>query len=1198
MLTIDLSVDIKNVIDLEDVTEAAIQSEIENYIITEGLAKEYDSFISTYLSNKSGTGAWLSGFYGSGKSYFGKILGYLLSNQKIGGSFSRDRILQRFTGLQNDSIIQNSISRLDTVTSRVVFFDITKQISSNNWDKKGLAFILFINFLRSLGLPTNEHGMLLYQILIQKRMISPDRLVQQVLGQEWQQIKTKMIDYSKSIKDIFLQTGRNEIDYQVIMKTILGDMEYFTPSRLKEEISNYLDLVPNEKLVFLFDEASQAISDNKINLMELEGVSEVLSSLGSKVWTIAIAQEKLDDVINNAQVSKAQLTKVTDRFQTKIHLDATEVDVIIRQRLLQKTPNAIELLKDHYQKNSGKIANHALLNAIGITKTDNLESFSTYYPFYKYQFDLLQNFLFGSKGLTSTKVAARGMIITTYEILKHEVAEEDNYAMVCGWQIANQATSDRNIWFSNRFERAYNIFKNLFYSIDGRHLLQTIHFLSGAEAKTTLSNITKSFSADIDVGASLQEEISKGLLDLVEAKVLLNPNHEYKITSDLEQKFLDDMTTFSVQGYIKKKQLISLYKSSQLVRQISRLSDNSNLSDFYVTTDNDDELASPILRYLKIKIKSLYTASDNPQADIESLRMRTQNDKDMIWLVPDNSRFNEIDRLIDKIERIKFLLEKYTNLQGEERTILQSFQTEMSEKENQLKVLVEEVLQKSTAIYLFNTAVLDQSIWQSILQKLQKQMITNVYTKKLDNQIEESIAGKMIKEGSPTRLCTFFTPKEFQFFDKQGNFIGENLKVTSEILHRISSNFVDGKSLEKDLEEPPTGYSFGTIKTTLAVLMRAGKLVVKYNGREMYSWKEKEVQDLFENSRDFRTASFKAILKSLTLQQKKDIVEILLELKANDVLKKRIDFNTNDFELVGTIRELAKHYCEMIDILRRQTKDFDHLFGEIKKYQDILAEYTGTISDSNYIELAEKFLDQSDTIKMLIQETKKADAFIAQKLSNVLLWNSFVGSVQEELKKANIVNTQITSLNSHFTALYQADIVKNYQELELIAQQMKDAYYQLMKEKAKEMTTLYAPLVNDAKTLLKEISTLPKGLNDNLLINVNQLSHYAEARIIGELEINYSVQAERSHFTLSEFISFIELYPNKKTELDILQTRIIRVTPPPPKPGEPTKEKPIHKTNLPKDKRLKVREYKFWLQNELTKLASVDNDDEIEIGEP
>ena len=39
-LTIDLTEDIKNVIDMEDHSEAEIQAEIENYIVTDGLARD------------------------------------------------------------------------------------------------------------------------------------------------------------------------------------------------------------------------------------------------------------------------------------------------------------------------------------------------------------------------------------------------------------------------------------------------------------------------------------------------------------------------------------------------------------------------------------------------------------------------------------------------------------------------------------------------------------------------------------------------------------------------------------------------------------------------------------------------------------------------------------------------------------------------------------------------------------------------------------------------------------------------------------------------------------------------------------------------------------------------------------------------------------------------------------------------------
>ena len=78
ILKLDLQEDIKNVIDLQDQSEDAIQSEIESYIVTDGLGDHLSKYINIYTSNIKETGVWLSGFYGSGKSYFGKMLGYLI----------------------------------------------------------------------------------------------------------------------------------------------------------------------------------------------------------------------------------------------------------------------------------------------------------------------------------------------------------------------------------------------------------------------------------------------------------------------------------------------------------------------------------------------------------------------------------------------------------------------------------------------------------------------------------------------------------------------------------------------------------------------------------------------------------------------------------------------------------------------------------------------------------------------------------------------------------------------------------------------------------------------------------------------------------------------------------------------------------------------------------------------------------------
>src|SRR5690554_52148 len=109
ILKLDLQEDIKNVIDLEDKSQDEIQSEIESYIITDGLGKHLSKFVSQYTSNIKETGVWLSGFYGSGKSYFGKMLGYLIDNPMINGTSARDRFMPRLAGVTNQSLIESDI---------------------------------------------------------------------------------------------------------------------------------------------------------------------------------------------------------------------------------------------------------------------------------------------------------------------------------------------------------------------------------------------------------------------------------------------------------------------------------------------------------------------------------------------------------------------------------------------------------------------------------------------------------------------------------------------------------------------------------------------------------------------------------------------------------------------------------------------------------------------------------------------------------------------------------------------------------------------------------------------------------------------------------------------------------------------------------------------------------------------------------
>ncbi len=1195
ILTIDLSEDIKNVIDLEDFSETEIKSEIENYIITDGLAKDYADFVATFTSNISETGVWLSGFYGSGKSYFGKLLGYLLSNRNICGTPARDRIMQRFTGIADEALIKNTLSKLNTTNCRVVFLDVAKQDTS-----KGFAFALFRNFLKSLDLPENEHGFFLYQLMINEKQTYIHDYIRLKTNKDWKEIKTKLLQYSKVIKEIYMEQGYTESDYNNLFTTVRRDIDQFSAVRLREELTNYLQINRSEKIIFLFDEASEAISQQKLNLLDLEGISEALSTLGGKVWTIAIAQEKLDDVINNSNVSRTQLTKVTDRFKTKIHLEATEVDVIIRNRLLNKKDDAIKKLEEHYSKNSGKICDLANLTATGINKTDTVDSYITYYPFYKYQFNLLQNFLFGTKGYASTKVAARGMIITTYDILKRELQKNEMFDIVTSWQIANQAQPQPDVRLVNRYDNAERILKERNTNISGRKLLETINFLSEAEVvPTTLSNIIKAYISDPEKYHKKQTEISEALSALIETKILISTNNEYRITTDIEQRLLDEMNVFMVQSYIKKSQVIKAYKSAQFIKTVGRVVDDNLQYDFYITTDNDDELSIPLLKDLKVKLKSLYNISDNRIADIEALKVQNQNSKDVIWLVPDNKAFDEMDKLVEDIERISYLEQKYTNPQSEEGRILRSFVTSKNEKESRLKDIVEQSLQKATAIYLFNTYQLSQDNWQSILQKQQRSVIQNVYTKRLSSQLNDEVAAKIIKETNTGHLHTYFQGSDFKFFDLHGNFIGENLKVAEEILYTIRNTFVDGLALEKELLKPPTGFAFGTVISTVSALMRAGKVMAKYNGEDKFSWRDEGVSTIFTNSREFRKASFKAIAKSLSALQKNEMVTALRGLNCDDYINKKIDWNTNDFEVVAAAKDLVKRFCDKIDDMRKQTKDFDILFSEMVEYKEYLVGFTGAVTEANYIEKAELFLAAQERFSDALNAIEKVEKFKLNSLPKLLVYRMFVTSVCDELEKAATTSETISQLSREFDNLHDKSIIQNFARLEQIAQKIKDEYFSLMQTASQNMALKYQQLLKDTKEFISEINSLPAGLNVDVLKQAKAILQYAEQRTQVTVVSVFDVQDKDTRFTYSEMLSFIELCSVKAIDLEIIKTGLVKLVSPVHE-NEGDNPSPVVKkiiTTRLAVKTIKVSEYKSWLQQELKNLAGVEDNDEVEVKE-
>ena len=100
MFSKDINRSINGVIKVMQTDDENRRQELEEYVITRELQKHFGAFYDHYEQGIDGPtdkiGVWISGFFGSGKSHFLKILSYLLANEEVCGKRALDYFEEKF----------------------------------------------------------------------------------------------------------------------------------------------------------------------------------------------------------------------------------------------------------------------------------------------------------------------------------------------------------------------------------------------------------------------------------------------------------------------------------------------------------------------------------------------------------------------------------------------------------------------------------------------------------------------------------------------------------------------------------------------------------------------------------------------------------------------------------------------------------------------------------------------------------------------------------------------------------------------------------------------------------------------------------------------------------------------------------------------------------------------------------------------
>jgi 2-phosphoglycerate kinase len=95
----DINRQIEEVIKVDQTAEDIVAAEVDEYVVTDSIKRHlvdvFERYQETPQKPHEGIAVWVSGFFGSGKSSFAKLLGLTIENRTVLGGPVCDRFLKR-----------------------------------------------------------------------------------------------------------------------------------------------------------------------------------------------------------------------------------------------------------------------------------------------------------------------------------------------------------------------------------------------------------------------------------------------------------------------------------------------------------------------------------------------------------------------------------------------------------------------------------------------------------------------------------------------------------------------------------------------------------------------------------------------------------------------------------------------------------------------------------------------------------------------------------------------------------------------------------------------------------------------------------------------------------------------------------------------------------------------------------------------
>ena len=387
----DLATRIKEVIKVDDPDQVTVAEEIEDYWVTEHIEQEFikvlDAYQESILRPTEEVNVWVSGFFGSGKSSFAKVLGYALANPTLGESTAADLFTSQLTGDRVKALLNTIHQGAPTLS---VFVDLSAGTAVL---KEGESIILplYRQLLSDLGYSREPRlAELEFTLEGDGNLDEFERLFAEANpGKAWSDRRHRGLAANEASAAMHLLEPNvyNQPDSWARGSQMYPELtaNAFAERALELLARRRPDL---KRIMFIVDEVGQYVATDVHRMLDLQGVAQAFQKEDGRLWLTATSQEALEDVVSSLGGRRVELARVQDRFPIRVDLITSDIEEVVRHRVLSKTPAGSAETRALYDGHQNQLLSNTTLEASPLGREYTGDEFVSFYPLLPYQIEL------------------------------------------------------------------------------------------------------------------------------------------------------------------------------------------------------------------------------------------------------------------------------------------------------------------------------------------------------------------------------------------------------------------------------------------------------------------------------------------------------------------------------------------------------------------------------------------------------------------------------------------------------------------------------------------------------------------------------------------------------------------------------------------------------------------------------------------